>query len=324
VSAEIDVNAAVKDIVKAMGKVSGSFTVYFQNNSSMTLRFTLLPKKNQFNFKGAKFEVIGNVEKISDNVHELKPGQQGFYAFSTVGLIKAEVHQFIVCNYEAALSDENNEYYKAAPEDEKEYMKSRSPNIDKGLGMAAFGIEIYNETRRDKRTASLIDAYFDIEETENGQGEYIPCDEYMVYSLSKPQNTNLPVDEFKLNTFFKNADHCLLNITFRNNDSSKVNAAVLGFFNDIDRDHSGEITKAEFVNFCKAKSPKADPLKLEEMYKRLDDDESGFITLPEFVDKFEEVNKFISQLELKYEHKTNKLGQFKKGASNLFNAATDF
>jgi len=318
VSAQIDVNAAVKDIWKEIGKDSGSFTVLFQNNSMMPLRFSILPKKNQFNYKGGKFEVEGKVERISDNISDLRTGQVGYYAFTTTGVIKAEVRQLIVCNYEAVLTKDYIEEVNSWPAEEQEWIRSLSPKFDQGIGNAAFGIEIYNETRRDKRFAMLHDYYFHLEQVENGEGEFFPTEQNRVFMLSKPQNSNLPVDELKINTFFKNNDKAVLYVNFRNNESVQINTAVFNLFNEIDKDRSGEISKKEFVDYCRSKSPKANVAKIEEMYKRLDDDKSDKVTLCEFVDKFDEVQKFINQIDLKFDNKVNKLSSFKKSASNVF------
>jgi len=125
------------------------------------------------------------------------------------------------------------------------------------------------------------------------------------------------VDEFKISTFFKNDDHAILFFNISNNNNSRLTAAVLSFLNEMDKDRSGEISKTEFINYCRGKNPKVEIASVEEMFARLDEDNSGIVSLCEFMEKFEEVQKFINRLELKFENKSSKFN-IRKTASNVF------
>jgi hypothetical protein len=325
VEAKVDVNSAVKDIWKEAGKVSGSFTVFFQNNCSSPLRFSVLPKKNEFEYKGGKFEVKGNLEKMSENVADVQPGQTSFYAFSTSsGILKAEVRQIIGIEFDVYIPPEEREEvktgffdgYGASDEAALQVFKENFPNLDKGFILSSALLEIYNETRRDKRQASLYEYGASLKTLEDGVGGLAAEDS--PYLLNKPQCSNLPLFGLKANSFFKDADNTVLVLNFSDGVELKHSAAVMSLFNAIDKDHSGEVSKNEFVDYCRSKSPKTDPAYLDEMFKRLDEDGSGIVTLGEFTEKFQEVQKFINELGLKFENKTNRLGQHRKGGSNLF------
>jgi hypothetical protein len=275
-------------------------------------------------YKGGKFEVKGNLEKMSDNIADVLPGQTSFYAFSTSsGILKAEVRQIIGLEYDAHVPPEEVEFLRSyffslgtSDQEAEAHCKLTYPDLHKGFVKGNAIVEIYNETRRDKRQASLYPHGVPLDMIEEGTG-FLDA-ENSPYLLNKPQCSNLPIYCLKANSFFKDADNSVLILNFRDGGEIKNDAAVVSLFNAIDKDHSGEVSKNEFVDYCRSKSPKTDPASLDEMFKRLDEDGSGVVTLSEFTEKHQEVQKFINELDLKFESKTNRLGQHKKGGSNLF------
>jgi hypothetical protein len=291
--------------------------VVIQNSTTAPLQFSLLPKENEFCYMGHEYEVAGNVADLSFNLSDLQPGQHGFYAFNikeddedlppaegeaaaaAEPKPKKEIRQLMVANYEAALKPETIEELKQLPEDIRE---RHFPKLEQGIGAAAFMVEIYNDpVAEHKRIAMLADYYFKVEDIEAGYGDYLPEQE-PVYSILKPKYDNLPVDDFSIDTSFKNDDHAVLFINLRNN-ANRINAAVLNFFAAIDKDHSGQISKNEFVDYCRAKNPSAKVEEIGAFFDVIDQDKSSLVTLAEFVAKLDEIVKFINDLQLKFETK---------------------
>lgn len=63
------------------------------------------------------------------------------------------------------------------------------------------------------------------------------------------------------------------------------NLNIRQFFDLFDKDKSSEIDKEEFYSFIRYIAPKINPREIERMWVKFDHDESGKITMKEFVDE---------------------------------------
>jgi hypothetical protein len=261
---------------------------------------------------GQKMEIHGKALKISDNIHHIEPGEQAFMAFATTGMLLAEVAQLLNCNAEVHLGKE--EWDEMDAEEKKSWMDTY-PRAKQGFILVGFMLYIYNETRRDKRVALLLDDQHLTLEVEEGEFDVYPRNSFKV---DQPMRANIPVYPFLINTTFKDSDKAVLYVHVKNNDQVKMSTAIMNFFAEIDKDKSGEITMQEFVNYCKAKNPKAEEPMIKAMFTRLDNDKSGSVTQIEFIEKHEELVKFIQDINLQFEKKMSKFSTLKKKTTDIF------
>jgi hypothetical protein len=324
VEATVDINKLGESIAAGIQKASGSFTFVLENATESEITLSCCPKKNSVQMRhpklGAKkFEFQGKSVKQSDNIQHIKAKERGYIVFNTTGVVLAEVCQLILVSGEVALSKSGLEDFKegflesgASEEDLYWY----APRYDEGIVPCCFLVHLYNETRRDKRTASVIEDVVTIEQFEEGTFTVEP---EVVHQVHQPTRTKLPVLFYKVSTQFKDSDNAVLYMkVIKEPDPGMINLAVKNLFNEIDSDSSGEITRDEFVDYCKGKNPKADETKIKAMFTRLDKDKSGSVTFDEFAAKQDELMKFISMIELKFEKKHNKLSETKKKTGETF------
>jgi Ca2+-binding EF-hand superfamily protein len=296
--------------------MSGSFTIVFQNQSSINLSLTCAPKKNVMKIKDKPVLVEGRAVKMTDNLECVKPGEEAHMAFATTGVVKAEVSQLISCYGSLHMTPDEMKAQDFEAAYIKEIMKDH-----KGEAPVGFLVQVYNETRMNKRNVFLICDVASVHDFEEGDHE-IDADAD-VFLANHPKRNGLQMWPFKVSTTFKNSDNAVLSIRVANMEGVvKINPQVKTLFRDIDRDGSGEITVQEFVDYCKGKNPKADEKQLREMFTRIDSDGGGKVSLAEFCDKHQEIDKFLQMIELKFEAKSNKLMLTRKKTEEVFEKFT--
>jgi len=304
--------------------LSSGFTVVIHNNAHEKLRCFLLPKENKIDFWGKKepFQVMGDPVRKEDFPQEISPGEKGFFAFTPQGIIRNEVQHYLIFSYDCPPSPEWLETYKNASEEDKLYVQGLHPRLltDSILSMT-FGICIYMETRSATTRVILHDAMIHIQNLNAAKPVVVMP--HMVYSLHKPQVLTLPLDEFLISTSLRKKDPALLDVILVQNPNLEVNAMVKALFLSVDRNHNGEISKTEFIDFIKSKNSKLPQHALDEMFNALDSDASGSIDFSEFLNKQQQIRKFIEELSLEFDPELYKQAQ-KSGKTSKLELSTCF